>query len=251
MPAYLKSPFPNIPCLLPGQPSFSFGDYRNSGDPTLSMSAPQIETLAYVSNVAISGNVATVTLVMRDGPVPVLTYSWFGVTFTITPQITIIGTQTATSGGAPNFNVTAAAVTGVGTFASAATSTVTFALVSSNISTTADSGMVTIVNPPGFETLPSSATAGLQYGVAAGHSGSDSQKGLTWFTQFTGSPATVTMQLQGANIDLDAYYTTVDTSTNASGEARSLSNISYNFYRIRAASTGGSSPTFIAGMELI
>lgn len=251
MPAYIKSPFPAIPCLLPGQPSFSFGDYRNSGDPTLAFTAPQIETVALISNVAITTNVATVTLVMRDGPVPVLSYTWRGTTFTLTPLISITGTQTATSGGAPNFNVTAATVTGVGTFASAATSTVTFALTSSNITTTTDSGMVVIQNPAGFETLPSSATAGLQYAVAAGYSGSDGQKGITWFTQFTGSPATVTMQLQGADYDQDAYYTTVDTSTNAAGEARSLSNISYNFYRIRAASTGGSSPTFIAGMNLI
>jgi hypothetical protein len=196
-----------------------------------------------VTAVAIATNVATLTVQILEGPIPV-------VSTLSAPLITVRGTQMVTSGGAPNFNVTNVALASVSITASTGIGTVTFALTSNDISTTSDSGMALVPTPIVFETLPGSATAGLQFAVSRSTLAADAQRGVVWFTQFAGSPSTVTMNLQGADIDADTYYTTVDTSTLATGESRSIGNVNYNFYRVKAASTGGSSPTFAAGISV-
>ena len=190
-----------------------------------------------IQDVAITSNVATLTVTILEGFIP-----------TVGGTISVQGTQTSTSGGAPNFNVTNATITAVSISSTTGAGTISFALTSSNIATTADSGMA--VAPPyiTYDTLPGSAMAGLQFAVSSGSDAVNNQRGVTWFTNYTGSPSTVAANLQGADVDADAYYATIDSSTNAAGESRSLSNVNYPFLRIQMASTGGTSPTCAAGM---
>jgi hypothetical protein len=225
--AYLTSPFSLRDSLIPGKIGFSYGsfDTHNPG------------SRMQVTSVAITTNVATLAVVLLEGPIPI-----------VGNLISVQGTQTVTSGGAPNFNVTNVALASVSINLTTGIGTITFALTSSNIATTLDAGMAIVPAAIVLETLPSSATAGKQFAVASANLASDGQRGITWFTQFSGSPSTVTMNLQGSDVDQDAEYTTIDQSTNAAGESRSLGNVNYQFYRIQAASTGGTSPKVAAGI---
>lgn len=227
MTAYLTSPFSLRDSLIPGKIGFSYGsfDTHNPG------------SRMQVTSVAITTNVATLAVVLLEGPIPI-----------VGNLISVQGTQTVTSGGAPNFNVTNVALASVSINLTTGIGTITFALTSSNIATTLDAGMAIVPAAIVLETLPSSATAGKQFAVASANLASDGQRGITWFTQFSGSPSTVTMNLQGSDVDQDAEYTTIDQSTNAAGESRSLGNVNYQFYRIQAASTGGTSPKVAAGI---
>lgn len=73
-----------------------------------------------------------------------------------------------------------------------------------------------------------------------------SQAAMT--TVFTGTPATVTVQLQGS---MDGFnWTTIATSTNTSGETvYSTGTVQFNALRVNiSATTGGSSPTIQVGL---
>lgn len=224
---YVSSPFTQRESLIPGKIGFSYGsfDTHNPG------------SRMQVTSVAITTNVATLGVNLLEGPIPI-----------VGNLVSVQGTQTATSGGAPNFNVTNVALSAVSIDLITGVGTISFALTSSNIATTPDAGQAIAPAAIVLETLPSSAAAGKQFAVASANLASDGQRGITWFTQFSGSPSTVTMNLQGSDVDTDASYTTIDSSTVATGESRSLGNVNYQFYRIQAASTGGTSPKVAAGI---
>jgi hypothetical protein len=227
MPAYLATSLDGIPpSLIPGSVGYSFGKF-NQQLPTVRM---------LVTSVAVTSNVATLGVQMVEGNIPA-----------VGSLISVRGTQTA-SGAA---NVSNVALTGVTINAQTGAGTVTFALTHANIATDSSpsaAGEASVPVPVTLETLPGTAAAGLQFSVQSGSNATDNQRGITWFTQFTGSPSTVTMDLQGSDIDVDSAYTTIDASTVATGESRSLSNVNYQFLRIKAASTGGTSPTCAAGI---
>ena len=213
--------------LIPGKIGFSYGsfDTHNPG------------SRMQITSVAITTNVATLAVVLLEGPIPI-----------VGNLISVQGTQTVTSGGAPNFNVTNVALASVSINLTTGIGTVTFALTSSNIATTLDAGMAIAPAAIVLETLPSSATAGKQFAVASANLASDAQRGISWFTKITGSPATVAANLQAADVDEDDQYTTIDTSSSTTGETRNLANLSFNFYRIQLASTMGTSPQCAAGI---
>lgn len=200
----------------------------------------QPNTRMSIQSVAIATNVATLAVTILEGPIPI-----------VGNLVTVTGTQTSTSGGGSNFNLTNASITGVTINITTGVGTITYALTSNNISTTTDSGLAVVPPAAVFQTLPSSATAGLQFAVSPATNASNNQRGVTWFTQYTGSPSTVTMNLQGSDIDQDSYYTTIDSSANSAGESRSLSNVNYSFLRIQAASTGGTTPKCLAGIMVV
>lgn len=233
MSAYVSSPFAQRNSLLPGVVGYSWGSYdlRNPG---CRMS---------IQSVAIASNIATLAVTILEGPIPVITAESI-------PLISVTGTQTVTSGGGSNFNVTNVVLASVSIDATTGIGTLTYALTSSNIATTRDSGMALVPTPIVFETLPTSATSGLAFAISRTTFAADAQRGISWFTLFTGSPATVSIKLQGADVDQDSAYTTIDTSTVATGESRSVGTINYNFYRINAICTGGTSPTFAAGISV-
>lgn len=233
MSAYVSSPFATRVALLPGIPAYSWGSW-DSHNPGCRMS---------IQSVAITSNVATLAVTILEGPIPVISA-------TSVPLITVQGTQTVTSGGGSNFNLTNAVLASVSINATTGIGTLTYALTSSNIATTTDSGMALVPPPILFETLPTSATSGLAFAISRSTLAQDSMRGISWFTLFAGSPATVSIKLQGADVDQDSAYTTIDTSTVATGESRSVGSINYSFYRINAICTGGTSPTFAAGISV-
>ena len=221
MTAYSSSPFRTGASLIPGDIGFSFGSF-DTHDPGTKMS---------VSNVALTSNVATLTVQILEGKVPV------------------VGQLISAQGLANSeFNVTNVAIASVSISSSTGAGTLTFALTHANVTSVADVGIAIAAPLIIQEALVAGPTAGKQFAIAEGNIGSNGQRGITWFTQFSGSPATVTMLLQGADVDQDSQYSTVDESTVVGGETRSLANVNYQFYRINAASTGGTTPTVAAGI---
>lgn len=216
--------------LMPGVIGWSFGKQAYN--------VPK--TKMRVTSVAIATNVATLGVTLIEGLAPI-----------VNQLVSVQGTQTATSGGAPNFNVTNAAVTVVSGFNTGNndTGTISFALTSSNISTTADAGLA-VAPPPITGDAIASAESGQQFAIPSA-AGGNKQHGLSWFTIFTGAPSAVSISIEFADVDEDGQYTIYDTSTNIAGETRSIGNVTANFVRLVATTiTGGTNPTLAAGLLL-
>jgi len=97
------------------------------------------------------------------------------------------------------------------------------------------------------EAVPSSATAGSQFALPHPSGFSDSGRTVRWQTLFTVAPSAINVSLQGAIADVDAEYKDIDASTNAAGEARTVTGVQANFLRIRVnSSTVGSGAGFTA-----
>ena len=229
MPAYSNNPLQyKVTALTPGQIGFSWGGFDDRVSPTR----------MYVTNVALTTNVATLSVQIVEGPVPAV------------GSLIYVQGSTSTSG---LFNVSAVALTGVTINSTTGVGTVTFALTHANVTSAADVGQAIVQTPPTYETI-GTAAAGKQFAIPRSTFGSG-VRNLSWFTAFTGSPATVAMALQVADEDIDGEYTNIDTSTVATGETREVAKVPINmiagkFVRIQAASTGGTSPTVRAGIVL-
>lgn len=94
------------------------------------------------------------------------------------------------------------------------------------------------------ETFPSNGTAGSQFAIPepAGLPGQGHT--VRWQTIFGTAPSAISIILQGASADVDAEYTTLDTSTATAGEARTLVGVRARFLRAKLTSaTGGASLT--------
>ena len=94
------------------------------------------------------------------------------------------------------------------------------------------------------EPFPANGTAGSQFAVPAPGGFPEQGRTVRWQTIFGTAPSAVNMTLQGAMADVDGEYATIDTSTNAAGEARTVTGVRANFLRIKMVSaTGGSGLT--------
>jgi hypothetical protein len=210
-PAYVAPPYAKRSYLVPGIIGFSFGSFNEQEPPTKMQ----------VTSVAMTGGTATLGVTILEGDAPL-----------VGSLISVRGTQT----GAGEFNVTNVALTAVSF--TGASGTVQFALVGT-VSTTPDAGIAVVPQPVVPENV-ASGNKGQQFAVQS-HPGGNKQHGISWFTEFTGGPSAVVYHLQGADRDVDADYTTFDTSVNSAGESRSIGNLSYNFYRVTCENmTGGS-----------
>ena len=224
MPAYLVTPLDGIPpMLLPGIPGYSFGSF-NRDLPTTRMQ---------VTSVAINGsNVATLGVVMLEGNIPA-----------VGSLISVRGTRTVTSGGAPNFNVSNVALTGVTINAQTGIGTVTFALTSTTIATTPDAGAADVPVPEVAEAMTNST--GLQLTMQSASGLPNNSRDLLWDIQTPSAPSSFSAALQVAATDVDGDYTTIDTAT-AVG-SRQVAGVRANFIRIKLSSVvGGTLPTVIA-----
>ena len=229
MSAYSNNPFnPPVTVLTPGQIGFSWGGFNDLVSPS-KMS---------VSNVSLITNVATLTVQVLDGPNPA-----------VGSLISVQGTQTASGA----FNVSGVALTGV-TLSTSGAGTVTFALTHADVASTPDAGVAIVATPPTYETFTSAATAGKQFYIPRSSFGSG-VRNLSWFTQILGGPSPAAANLQIADEDIDAEYSTVDTSSSTTGETRELSKVPMamvagKFVRISGSRTGGTTPTWRAGIVL-
>jgi hypothetical protein len=221
MPAYVSSPFGQRTAIVAGVPAYSFGGYNDRTPPS------RFEVL----DVAITSNVATLTVQLLEGLIPV-----------VGALISVEGTQTPTSGGAPNFNVTNVALTAVSINKTTGAGTVSFALTSSNISTTADSGEALVPQPETTDVCANGS--GLQFAMFSVEGLPNNSRDVSWVIATPSAPSGFTANLQVADVDQDSEYTTIDTTT-AVG-FRIVTGVRANFIRINLSGvSGGSSPTII------
>ena len=223
MPAYITNPLDGVPpMLLPGVPGYSLGSF-NADTPDAKM---------LVSKVAINGsNVATLTVQLVEGNIPA-----------VGSLISVRGTQTATSGGAPNFNVSNVALASVTINAQTGIGTVTFALTSTTIATTPDAGAADVPVPEVAEAMTNST--GLQLTMQPASGLPNNSRDVEWTILAPSAPASFSAALQVADTDAEADYSTIDTST-AVG-SRQVAGVRANFIRIKLSSVvGGTLPTVI------
>jgi hypothetical protein len=208
--------------MLAGFPAYSLGSYDDR--------LPAARFL--VTSVAITSNVATLGVTLVEGFAPI-----------VGSLISVAGTQTKTSGGAPNFNVTNAALTAVSLDPVTGAGTVSFALSSSNIATKADAGEAVVPIPEVAEPM-SEGQSGLQFAMASVSGLPSNSRDVSWEVDTPSEPDSFTAELQGAIQDVDAEYTTLDTMS--ASAIQTVLGVRMNFLRIViSALDGGSSPTVI------
>lgn len=221
MPAYSSSPFaPPVKVLIPGQISYSLGSYDRR--------APNTRML--VTSVAITSNVATLGVSMVEGNIPA-----------VGALLSVQGTQKATSGGGSNFNITNVALASVSINATTGVGTITFALTSSNITTTADAGQAIVLTPELGEAI-ATGTTGIPFTMFPMGGLASNSRDVSWEVETPSAPSSFTAVLQGSDSNVDADFVTIDTTT-ATG-ARTLTGVRFQFIRGKyTAVSGGSNPT--------
>jgi len=174
MPLFSASPFAVIRLCNPHTPEYVWGTYNDKISPTL----------IYVTNVALTTNVATLTVAVYSGNIPA-----------VGSFITVTGTQTSSG----VFNVTNVALTGVTINATTGIGTVTFALTNANISSTPDAGVAEVPTPVVREAV-TVGTASVP--VALPSFGSRiALTGFSFEATWSAAPSAAVIAVQIANVD--------------------------------------------------
>jgi hypothetical protein len=108
------------------------------------------------------------------------------------------------------------------------------------------------VNPPlalfpgdvGFSfsnEAPAGGTSGAQFALPQPAGFPEQGRTVRWQTIFGTAPTSISLSLQSAMADVDAEYTTLDTSTATAGEARTVTGVRAKFLRIKCNSASGGS----------
>ncbi len=226
MPTYPTGSGGNTPVALlqPGVPGYAFGSL-NKRFPT---------TLLQITNVALTSNVATVTVTIRRGAVPIA-----GNLISIT----------GTAGASGAFNVSNIAISTVSIDSVTGIGTITFPLTHADVGSAADAGQGYVPPAEVAETLgvQKSQAFAIQDSIGRGY-------GITWAYTLPSAPSTISIQLEGAVNNNDAEFTAigsaVTTTTGYNEQIAQLPNL-VNFVRLRVtATTGGSAPTIIGKLTL-
>ena len=226
MPTYQSTPAQKvIPMLTPGNPSYAFGSL-NTLVPT---------TLMQVTNVALTSNVATLTVQVREGNIPA-----------VGSLITVRGTSN--SSGA--FNVSNVALASVSITASTGIGTVTFALTHADVGSAAAAGQAFVPVPEVAESLvqgTKSQAFAIQNVLGKGY-------GISWAYTCPSVPSTISIQLEGAINDNDSEYTLIGVAqTTTSGYNEFFASVPelVNFVRLNpTVVTGGTLPTIVGKLLL-
>lgn len=227
MPNFSSSPVTPPPVLIAGQPGYSFGSFDRH-QPTARM---------LVTSVAITSNVATLAVTLVEGKAP-----------TTSQLVTIQGTQTATSGGGSNFNLTNVAITGVSGFNTGNndTGTITFALTSSDIATTTDAGeaYAPVAEIGDTMTASGAGATGRAFGMFSMSGLASNSRDVGWSVDTPSAPSTFTAVLQSSMTNNDADFVTIDTTT-AIGD-RTVLGVRAIYLRGKVtAVSGGTNPTVV------
>lgn len=217
MPAYSSSPFAPTPILaLPGNPAYVFGSFNDRVAPSK----------LQVTNVALTANVATLTVQLLEGNIPA-----------VGSLISVQGTQST----AGLFNVTNVALASVTINATSGAGTLTFALTHANVASAADSGFAIVPAPYVGETItPPEASV-----VVALPPAEKALVGISAECTWSAAPsaAVVNLQVADANPQLDASFVTVDTLT-FTGTQQTLrsdqAGLTANYARLQVPSHTGS-----------
>ena len=180
MPAYQNSPFQPPILVMKGVPAYLWGTFSYKIG----------NTRLILTNSALTSNVATVTVTVLDGPLPV-----------VGGLISIIN-STAGSGA---LNVQRAVITGTTISATTGSGTLTFALTNANITSVADSGSI-VVEPAEVPEALVNNTASMACVIAAPQG--DSQYTVPIAVTFPTPPTGVTVTLQRALKNNASEFTT-------------------------------------------
>lgn len=91
---------------------------------------------------------------------------------------------------------------------------------------------------------PTAGTSSQQFALPNYAGFPENGRTVRWQTIYGTSPTAVSIVLQTAMADVDAQYTTIDTSGATGGEARTVTGVRGNFIRAKVSSiTGGSGVT--------
>jgi len=91
---------------------------------------------------------------------------------------------------------------------------------------------------------PAAGQASQQFALPSYAGFPENGRTVRWQTIFGTAPSAVSVVLQSALTDADAQYSTIDTSTQTAGEARTVTGVRGNFLRAKVSSiTGGSGVT--------
>lgn len=180
MPAFSNNPFATVPLAVRGVPTYLFGSYNMR----------QANTRMLVSNVALTTNVATLTVLITEGEIPL-----------VGSLVSVQQTQ-STSG---LFNVNRVPLTAVSITAATGAGTISFALTNANVTSAADTGSSIAEVPEIGEAITAIASQACCL---------QPPPGLDQFTvatavTFTTLPTAVTVVLQRAIRNVNAEFTTI------------------------------------------
>jgi hypothetical protein len=190
MPAYVASPFYPPQLLQKGVPAYLWGSYNTLIG----------NTYLAVTNVALTTNVATVSVQLINGPLP-----------TVGEYISIIN-STSTTG---LFNVNRAVITGVTIDNGTGIGTITFALTHANVTSGADVGSVLVEPAEVAETLAAANSVAVCVQAPEG----DSQFTVPVAVTFPTIPTAATVTLQVAIRNQDSEYTNTTTVVTVAASA--------------------------------
>lgn len=223
MPTYSNTPFGPKLLAQKGIPVYLFGSY----DTRIGVSK------LYLTNSALTTNVATVTVQQTSGPLPIVG--------------DLISITNSTAGSAA-LNVSRAIITATTVSATTGAGTISFALTNANITTTPDAGTV-IVEPA---EIPEALANGksVACAVSRNNAATDTTQDITVVVAFPSLPTTATISLQGALHNVDSEYVTLGTAGTVTGGAATVTSLGFigkfAFYRLLVASvTGGTSPSIV------
>lgn len=223
---YNASPFAApATMLLTGVNFYAFGS-KSQGKPTTRMQVTSVS--------ANASNNATVGVKILEGPIPI-----------IGNFITIIGTMSASGA----YNVTNVAISNVVIDTTSGIGTITFALTTAQLATTADFGTALVPIAEVAEALTNNSSS-LPCAVQSPTGDAANAMTVTWQTSYPSAPAGITATLQGSLNDIDNEYATLDTSTNAAGEIRNVAIDGVNFLRVRITGLSGTAPTGIIKLSV-
>ena len=88
---------------------------------------------------------------------------------------------------------------------------------------------------------PAGGQASQQFALPSYAGFPENGRTIRWQTIYGTAPSAVSVALQTAMVDVDAQYSTMDTSSATAGEARTITGVRGNFIRAKVSSiTGGS-----------
>lgn len=217
MPKYVNSPFSPAQLLIKGVSAYLLGSFNYK----------QANTKMFVTNTALTSNVAIISVQIVEGEIPL-----------VGSLLSIIQTQN----GSGSYNVNRAAITNVSINQTTGAGTISFALTHANITTGADTGTAIAEVPEIPETLSNGASAAVcipAYG--------DSQITIPVAVTFPTMPTAAVVDLQVALHDNDAEYTlltnitTVVTSAPTVGPVAEVTLQRGYFYRFNVSGVSGTS----------
>lgn len=211
MPSYANNPFTPTRFLAKGVATYLFGSHNDR----------QADTQMYVSKVALTSNVATLTVQVHGGEVPI-----------VGALISVM--QTASTSGL--FNVSRAPLTGVSIDLTTGAGTVTFALTHADVVEAANTGSAIVEVPEVGETLANGASIAVAIAAPEG----DSQFTVPLAVTFPGNvlPTAAVVTLQKAIRNTETEFTntttvvTVATTTYSTGPVVEATLERGYFYRV-------------------